>query len=242
MSDEELTDTVANIIGTITRSIKTYDEVAGKDLKLPDGFEVIPSSIETYDEVAGKDLKLPDGFEVIPSSIETYDDVAGKDLKLPAGFEVGRCQLNQLLDNLKTCNDLLHSIEASLPANVFASLERTFKICEEKADKIQQIFDVLHYDARLWETRYAEVLAMFGPGNTIEELTTAISEEVEIILNYVKLKSSCPLPKIQPDDIPEVTRTIVSRATFIEIQTNNTGHGQQFNIGNLSGNVNWGMN
>ena len=198
MSDEELTGTVANIIGTITSSIKTYDDVAGKDLKLPDG------------------------------------------------FEVGRCQLTQLLENLRTCNDLLHtiihSIEASLPANVFASLERTFEICEGKADKIQQIFDVLHYDASLWETRYAEVLAMFGPGNTIEELTTAISEEVKIILSYVKLKSSCPPPKIQPDDIPEVKRTIVSQATIIKIQTNNTGHGQQFNIENFSGNVNWGMN
>ena len=73
MASEELTKSVAIIISTINRSIKNYDKVAGKGLKLHDDFEVITSPIENYNNVAGNGSELHDDFEVITSPIETYD-------------------------------------------------------------------------------------------------------------------------------------------------------------------------
>ena len=147
-------------------------------------------------------------------------------MKLPAGFEFGRFQLDQLLKNLETCKSRLPSIQTSLPATVFASLEEIFESCEGQAYNIERTFKVLRSDASRWEEKYATLLAKFGTRNSIEELTRAISTEVEFVLNYVELKSLGPNPQTQADDISKAERTIISRTHPLVVTTNDRRGGQ----------------
>ena len=196
-------------------------------------------------------LEVIGGISAVVAIIDSCVKVYGsgqKDLRLPEALNVVARQLPILSDTLLTCKHHLESRKSSIPPDVCNALEKTLASCKEKAGRLQTIFEtVITQEGDGWKTRYRKILNRFGKGNAVEELMKVITEDVQHVVHNDAVRSAQPEQTQQLNSILEELQSLKPSVvdedgSFIRTQNNNTGHGQQFNIENMSGNVNWGKN
>ena len=188
---------------------------------------------------------------IIESCVKVYGS-AQKDLRLPEALNVVARQLPILSDTLLTCKHHLEACKSSVPPDVCNALEKTLASCKEKAGRLQTIFEtVITQEGDGWKTRCRKILNRYGKGNAVEELMKVITEDVQHVVHNDAVRSAQPELTQQLnsqlnsilEELQSLNPSVVDEdGSFIRTQNNNTEHGQQFNIENMSGNVNWGKN
>lgn len=179
---------------------------------------------------------------LLDATIKVYDS-ARKDMKLSETFEVVRRRLPVILHILQTCKSDLEPRKESMPSDVCESLEKILDACDAKTRKLREIFErVIPGEKDTWDKRYAKVIRGFGKGGKVEELMTALTEDVQLIVNNHAVKSTTPEQNAELEDILKEIKSVKPsiaeedhRALMFHCgggtQTNNvnSGSGQQVN-------------
>ena len=194
-------------------------------------------------------------ISIVDASIKIYDS-AQKDVKLSDTFHVVGSRLPIIRDTLETCKSHLQAIQDSLRTDVCEALEKTLEGCDDKANKLRQIFEkVLPGGNDGWEKRYIKVIKRLGQGNKVEELMGSITEDVQLVVNHHAVKSAKPEQVAELEKIIQEMKSVRSSVREEEgsgmifnsrggAQTNNvlSGSGQQINNNAAVGTQNFGKN
>lgn len=181
-------------------------------------------------------------ISIIDAAIKIYNS-ARKDMKLSEAFDAVGDRLPIIVEILQTCKKDLEHREQSMPANVCEALEKIIDACDEKAQRLRDIFEkVIPGEKDAWERRYFKIFRRLGKGNKIEELMASITQDIQLLVNNHAVKSVKPeqnaeLEKIIDDmkavrsSVPEDENLDMNFNSGGGPQTNNinTGSGQQIN-------------
>lgn len=178
---------------------------------------------------------------ILDSSIKIYDSVL-KDKKLPETFKIVRSRMPFILDTLQICANKLRPNEASMPPNILDALDEIVFACEEKAGKLQKIFEKVIPTEEGSREQYLKVVQRWGKGKQVEELMEAVTKDVQLLVNHDAVRSATPE---QNDQLEHIVKEMQSlRSSIAEeqhqplrfesgggAQTNNvnSGSGQQVN-------------
>jgi cob(I)alamin adenosyltransferase len=181
-------------------------------------------------------------ISIIDAATKIYNK-ARKDMKLSEAFDAVGDRLPIIVEILQMCKKDLEHREQSMPANACEALEKIIDACDEKAQRLREIFEkVIPGEKDAWERRYIKIFRRLGKGNKIEELMVSITQDIQLLVNNHAVKSIKPeqnseLEKII-DDMKAV-RSSVPEDDHLDMgfnsgggpQTNNinTGSGQQIN-------------
>ncbi|KGO78557.1 Tetratricopeptide-like helical [Penicillium italicum] len=179
---------------------------------------------------------------LLETSIKFYDSTRN-DIKLPETFESVRHRLPVILHILQTCQNNLEPGKDSMPADVCDALENILDSCCEKARKLREIFEsVIPGEQDTREKRYAKVIRRLGKGNKVEDLMTALTQDVQLIVNNNAVNSATPGQNAELEEIlkemksiktstPDEEHTALTFNSGGGAQTNNvnSGSGQQIN-------------
>jgi N-terminal domain on NACHT_NTPase and P-loop NTPases len=183
---------------------------------------------------------------IIDSCVKVYGS-ARKDLKLSEELNVVARNLPIISNTLHHCELHLERNRSSIPLDVCNALTTTLGICKERAGRLQTIFEtVITQEGDGWKTRYRKLLNRFGKGNAVEELMTAITEDVQLVVHNDSVRSAQPEQTQQLKTILEELQSLKPSvldedASYIRTQNNNTGDGNLFNVETISGGTfNWG--
>lgn len=177
-------------------------------------------------------LKVISGISAIitllDASIKFYDSTRN-DIKLPETFESVRHRLPVILHILQTCQNNLEPGKDSMPSDVCDAYEKILDACNEKAQKLREIFEmVILGEKDTWEKRYAKAIRRLGKGSKVEELMATLTQDVQLVVNHHAVNSATPEQNVEIEDILKEMKSVKSSSSG-GAQTNkiNSGSGQQ---------------
>ncbi|KAL4893345.1 hypothetical protein BDV59DRAFT_207825 [Aspergillus ambiguus] len=108
------------------------------------------------------------------------------DISLSEAFESAGRRLPVLLHILQAYEASLEPLKDSLPSEVCQALGKILDACNNKAQTLSEIFSKVMSgptDPSSWRQRYSKVVRKLGERNKVETLMTAITEDVQLLVN-----------------------------------------------------------
>ncbi|KAL4783422.1 hypothetical protein BJX76DRAFT_357977 [Aspergillus varians] len=143
-------------------------------------------------------MEVIGGLSAVISLLEAIVNLYGKtqnDITLSETFEAAGRQLPVLLHILQTYKAKLEPLKHSLPSEVCQALEKTLNDCEEKAQRLSEIFTTVlsgPKDTLSWRQRYSKIMRRLGQRNRVDLLMTAITEDIQLLANSEVIRAIMP--------------------------------------------------